>query len=347
MARLSHRNVVIVYDVGIHEQQLFIAMEFIEGESLRKWLVAEERPWRKNAWHVSPGGQRACCRARRGVGSSRLQGRQRPRRDREGRACVTDFGLARHTLSEAERGTWVHPSPSPLGSLGTATQTGAVLGTPAYMAPEQHRGGAADARSDQFSFCVALYEALFGEHPFARDTPAASVEAKLRGELTLPARASRAPARLRRVLARGLSVSPEQRYPSMDALLAELVRDRAARWRRTLGGVAMVACAASVVLVARQRSARSAVLVCRGSEAKLAGVWDDARKGTVRSAFLATGKSYAADSWQSVERALDTYTGDWVLARQDACEATHVRREQSGELLDLRMACASAIGSMS
>ncbi len=217
------------------------------------------------------------------------------------------------------------------------TQTGLLLGTPAYMAPEQYRGEHADERTDQFSFCVALYEALYGEHPFGGSTFTELITEVSKGRVRPTRSGSRVPDRLRQIALRGMATSPAERYPSMDALIADLApRPRGALRGRFVSAAALGVAALGAVVVYQ---ARRPAMLCRGSERKLAGIWDDARKKAIRYAFTATNVSYAEEAWQSVERAFDAYTRTWVSTRTEACEATRVRGEQSEQLLDLRMTC--------
>src|SRR5262249_3360091 len=148
-----------------------------------------------------------------------------------------------------------------------------------------------------------------------------------------------APAWLRRVVMRGLSVAPELRYPSMKALVSALDRDpRVTRGRWALAAVVLAAASAAVAVVARSRDAS---VLCDGAEARLEGVWDDDQKRAVHRAFAATGKPYADDAFHGVERAFDAYAHAWAAMHGEACRATRVRREQSEELFDLRMDCLS------
>jgi serine/threonine protein kinase len=175
IARLSHPNVIAVYDAGSFGDQVFVAMEFIEGGTLRQWL--EERPpWREVLDRFLLAG--------RGLAAAHAAGLVH--RDfkpdnvllsRDGRVRVMDFGLARPIGEPSRMEEWRAPAGSGGNLASPLTQWGEALGTPGYMAPEQLRGEASDARSDQFSFCVSLYEALYGERPFLGDSPREIVDA--------------------------------------------------------------------------------------------------------------------------------------------------------------------------
>jgi serine/threonine protein kinase len=226
------------------------------------------------------------------------------------------------------------------------TRVGHVVGTPRYMAPEQHRKSAVDARSDQFSYCATLYEVLYGEVPFdaGDDEYRTSVtEGRLRAA---PANA-RVPRWLRQVIVRGLSAKPEDRWPSMDALLAELRKDPAAKRRRAIAVGVLVAGAGLLALGVHAASARKGPPPCTGAEAKLAGVWDDGARASMASAFRASGAPGADAAFARAARGLDDYAAKWTAMRTDACMATRVRADQSEELLDLRMECLDArLGAM-
>lgn len=203
------------------------------------------------------------------------------------------------------------------------------------MSPEQLRGGEVDALSDQFGFCVALYEGLCRERPFVGATLAELLRAIEAGGRRGAGEAS-VPAWLRRVLWRGLSASPEERWPSMDGLLAALESGLVGRgWQWLALGAAL-----TLPLVAFGATRRPPVdKPCQGAAAQLAEVWDDGPRRALRQAFAATGVSYAEDAWERVVRGLDAYGQAWTQQHTQACEATRLRGEQSSELLDLRMHC--------
>jgi serine/threonine protein kinase/tetratricopeptide (TPR) repeat protein len=217
------------------------------------------------------------------------------------------------------------------------TQVGSIVGTPPYMAPEQHLGGGCDARTDQFSFCVAFYQALYGERPFDGANYAELSTNIIKGKAKAAPAGSSVPAWLRAVVMRGLSVSPEKRFATMDAILEAMARDPAVR-RRRIASAAAVTLLVAVAGVASWRSLHGPS-PCRGAEREVDGVWNGARKQAVRAAFAKTGKPFAADAFTAVAAALDGYGARWAAMQTEACEATRVRGTQSSELLDLRMQC--------
>jgi len=177
MARLAHPNVVAVHDVGTIDDRVWIAMEYVRGRTLTLWLAEARRSWRQIVDMFAQAGEGL--RAAHEVGLVHRDFKpDNVMIGDDGRARVMDFGLARagsDPLAEQETG---EPRSAPL-----VTQLGAVVGTPRYMAPEQWQGCVADAQADQFAFCVALWEALYGQLPFAADGMPALVMAMLAGEI--------------------------------------------------------------------------------------------------------------------------------------------------------------------
>ena len=264
----------------------------------------------------------------------------------DGSARVMDFGLATDN-SEIDSDDAASFDPTGSGSEPTArtlalTRTGVLLGTPLYMAPEQFLRRPTDARTDQFSFCVSLHEALYGERPFPSGSLSTLFEAVVAGRVREPAQKARAPSFLRKLLLRGLSAAPDARFPSMKALL-EALRYDPIRRRRNLGIGAAAAAIAALALVGGQRLTTRGLRMCRGGGDKLAGIWElgagGERRSVIHRAFLSTGRGFAEDTWNRVSALLDDYDRRWDEMYTDACEATHVRGDQSVEVLDLRMAC--------
>jgi tetratricopeptide (TPR) repeat protein len=218
------------------------------------------------------------------------------------------------------------------------TGTGGLVGTPAYMAPEQARGQEVDARCDQFSFCVALYEALAGTRPFPGDDLPAVLARIERGELAPPRERPPVPGRVMRALRRGLAAAPAARFPSMDALLDALAPSRGRRV--ALGAAAAVTLAVAAVGGARLLApAPAGPAPCTGFEALLGGVWDAPRRARVEARFGASEQAFAAEAFTRAAGRLDAYAAAWVRARGEACAATRVRGDQSEALLDARVRC--------
>ena len=264
MARVQHPNVLTVYDAGVVEDEVFIAMELVAGSTLSAWLRAAPRAWREIVQHFLSAG--------RGLQAAHAAGLVH--RDfkpdnvlvgKDGRVRVCDFGLARPA---APGDPPARREPAGVGreELSRFTQTGVLVGTPAYMAPEQLRGEPADARSDQFSFCVALYEALVGVRPFSGHgkTLLAAIEAgpptpgrnaappaERAGSPATGRTRQQVPPAVYRAMARGLAALPAQRWPTMEALLVELERTLSRRPRSVVNAAAMLAIPAVVLGVWR------------------------------------------------------------------------------------------------
>ncbi len=221
MAKLSHPNVVAVYDVGTWDEDVYIAMEFVDGCSLRAWLASAKRPWRTVL--------DVCMQAGHGLAAAHAAGIVH--RDfkpdnvlvgADGRVRVADFGIARGSGSPVA-------SPDGVASLGPdLTGTGGMPGTPAYMAPEQF-GGVADAKSDVFAFSVVLYEALFGQRPFGGSSLPELLFNVSKGNVRKPPTNSEVPEVVTRLVLAGLAVDPAARLPSVALLLDLLGRAVAPR----------------------------------------------------------------------------------------------------------------------
>ncbi len=351
IAKLRHPSVVVIHDAGTVDGRVFLAMEFVEGTTLRDWMAERPRGHREVLDVFIAAG--------RGLAAAHAAGLVH--RDfkpanvmvsSDGGARVMDFGLVRSVGDDESAGGPAVPVTA--GATNEAddtqpaslTRTGELVGTPLYMAPEQFQGHRTDARTDQFAFCVALYEALYGVRPFDGPTLAMLLLNVTEGRIIAPPARSAVPGRLRRAVLRGLRPAPDERWPSMDALLAALGRDPL---RRRVLPVAAVAVAVAVAAGIWARVEHRPALLCRAGATKLAGIWEAGdsaggttpRRSAIRDAFMKTGAPGAADVWQRTAEGLDRYVGQWVGAYADACEATHVRGEQSAEVLDLRMTCLS------
>jgi eukaryotic-like serine/threonine-protein kinase len=331
MATVGHPNVAAVYDAGSFgtgdEQRVFIAMELVTGQNLRAWLAT--RPGLAAVLPIlQQGGHGLAAAHAAGV----VHGDFKPENvllGEDGRVRVVDFGLARPF------GESVASAGAPQGVEGPLrTVTGGLVGTPAYMAPEQLRGGAADARADQFAFAIVLWEALTGERPFAGDTVAEladAVNAGRRRRLTTPL-----PPPLRRAIERALSTRPEDRFASMEELLTALTPRRP----RTRIWVSAAAVTAALVGFGGWLNLRpSDPPSCARAAAVIDEAWNAAHRQTLAARLAATGVPYAAATTLTTTRLLDRYAQAWKRGSLDACEATTVRHQQSADMLDRRTAC--------
>jgi tetratricopeptide (TPR) repeat protein/predicted Ser/Thr protein kinase len=329
LAVLHHPNVVTVHDVGTEGDHVFVAMELVDGPTLGEWLRAETRSWRAI--------RDAFLAAGRGLAAAHAAGIVhrdfKPHNAIVGadRVVVVDFGLARAEAdaeAEADADAPEGPgaaAPPPDNLHLVLTLTGERVGTPHYMPPEQRAGGAVTAKADQYAFCVALHEALFGPRGASAGAPAPAI---------------RVPRFVAAVIARGLLPEPDDRWPTMEALLAALGRTFwTPRRRRLAAGMAgaAVAVVAALGFTAGRRAA--APDPCLGGEALVAPLWDDAARGRVHDAFRRTGRAIADDTFQRVDAVLRDRLAGWARAHRDNCEATHVRHEQSEAMLDLRARC--------
>lgn len=362
MARLSHPNVISVYDVGSCEGEMddagpttvsdedgtgvYVVMELVRGKSLDQWMKQERRHW-KTVLDVF-------LQAARGLAEAHDQGLIH--RDfkpsnvmvgEDGRVRVLDFGLAR-VLGGADPGssqirrrsseslTSMEVTPNEPVLDTPLTQDGTVMGTPAYMAPEQHRGEEADARADQYAFCVALYEALHGQRPFGgRDIHQLHVAKEA---LRFQAGQSDAPKWLLEVVDRGLRVEPDERFPSMQAVIDQLEMARPERrvnWLAT----AMSVFGLSGLMYAGLSWASEERDVCAEQAVPTEGIWDRGVKAGIRAAFRATEVGYAETAWQEVESRLDHHVQAIQDVRTASCRAALVDESQAVSAMGVQLRC--------
>jgi eukaryotic-like serine/threonine-protein kinase len=333
MARLSHPNVVPIHDVGTTGDRLFVAMEFVAGQTLRSWLQQQRRRPEEILEKFLQAG--------RGIAAAHAAGLLhrdfKPENvllDARGHPKVSDFGLARSLdapeapLTDTAR--VLHAQLAlPASPLAHAlTQAGALLGTPAYMAPEQFLGLGIDARTEQFNFCAALWEALYGERAFAGDTYEALATAVCAGTLRPPGDPRDVPKRVHDLLLRGLARQREDRFESFDALLTAFARDPALERRP------WVVAGAALLLLA---SGTAGALVwkatlpepCPDPGPRFATVWSAAEKDGLRAAFAGTGAVLADFAAQKASEMLDDYGHRWVSASSSACRDAMVEGQSS------------------
>ncbi|HWB74543.1 MAG TPA: serine/threonine-protein kinase, partial [Nannocystaceae bacterium] len=277
LAKLAHPNVVAVFDVGAVGEHVWIAMEFVAGTPLSAWLRAQPRRW-QDALAVLvkvAEGLAAAHRAglvHRDVKPDNVMFTPSGVHDDE-RVRLMDFGLARASAADS---TSASSSDLMIGAALDATRGGAAAGTPGYMAPEQHLRLLLDARTDEFSWCVMAWEALYGERPFGGDMASGLAASVIAGNLRAPPRGSNVPRWLRAVLQRGLARDPDQRFPSMTALLDAIARGRArARARRIVGGVTIAATLVAGGFGATKLVHARALRACGDEGARIGEVWNE------------------------------------------------------------------------
>ena len=315
MARLNHPNVITIHHVGEHGRRVYLVMEIVSGPTLRSWLAEQRRPWREvvDKFLSAAAGLAAAHSA--GVVHRDFKPANVLLTD-DDRVLVTDFGLARVLESTSS-------DPTSDSSTGDDRR---ALGTPAYMAPEQHDGDIVGPAADQYSFCVALYEALYGVRPAARD-----------GEFPgrRPPRDRSLPARVYAVLRRGLSSSSAERYPSMRAL-ADALRDAtSARPHRRVALMAgLLVCTMGYALPERD--------ACSSARGEWNDTWNPRVRERVANRFVHSGALFGDDSARRAARSLDILTDQWLAARHDVCERLRTG-EISQRVADHRRACLRGI----
>lgn len=336
LARLTHPNVVAVHDVGTHDEQVWIVMEFVPGQTLGAWVKERPRPWLELLRVMSD--------IARGIAAAHAVGLvhrdlkpENVMLGSDDRVRVMDFGLAHgRTLAAAEREFSASsigarsddmlaqtipvdsmPQPEFAALAVRLTKAGSIQGTPAYMAPEQWRGEEVTAAADQFGWSVMAWELLFGERPFQGQNVVALGAAVLAGRRSAPRRDRGVPRWLRRVVERGLVADPAKRWRTMDALVTALERGRTRAWVRrmivVLAGV--VALWAGVWLADRAERLRQ----CEDAGAALDSTWNEAARQRMHEQMLATGASFAATSFEYAAGAFEKYVRDWSAIRRHVC----------------------------
>ncbi len=400
MAKLSHPNVVTVFEVGTDDGRDFVSMEFVDGQNLAAWSETQ-RGHEEVLAVYRQAGQGLAAAHRVGL----VHRDFKPHNvllGKDGRVLVTDFGLARQASSEGALGSrhaakgapastseldvvseTASPAPSSeqgvdaldataqAGGQNTAraatqpaaqpaaqtavgaldatalaservdanpglTRTGTILGTPAYMAPEQHRAQAADARSDQYSFCVALYEALVGARPFSADDYQSLKEQVLSEKAPALPDSVALSSRVRAALARGLSISPEKRFASMEELLSLLEPEGRRRW--PYAAAASLGLGALLFLGLTRPSA-DAASQCRPDTTVLAGSWDPELRTQVRTAFTMTQVEGSLDVLGKFESIVDAYANQLVDLRVQICRASRSQNAGDDQLTLMQMTC--------
>lgn len=328
MAQVSHRNVATVFDVGTFHGRSWIAMELVDGVTLRQWLKSDVRS-RDAVLAV-------LLQAGEGLAAAHAQGVVhrdfKPDNilvEREGRAVVTDFGLSKASADEdGDEG-----ESASVAVTASQSRLGHLFGTPAYMAPELFARGEATAWSDQYAFSVTAVEALTGRRPFDAETIEGLVKQLTTQQWTTGTRDD-LPASLRPSLERALEVDPRARFPSMAELLSPL-RPRSSEGRRWL--VVAAALGLAVASVGAWTWNRSHL--CSGAEATVAEVWNPQVAHRLHDRYVTVASAAASDSEPAMQRALEAWSARWATLFRESCEATRLRGEQSTEVLELETEC--------
>ncbi len=337
MARLRHPHVVAVHDVGRLQGEVFVAMEYVAGKNLRQWVHDDAPSW--------PRIVEVYVQAARGLAAAHAEGLvhrdfkpDNAMIDALGRVQVLDFGLAAASrLAEDEGGTQRDDAPEDATSLERLTITGSVLGTPAYMSPEQFGAAPTDPRTDQFSWAVAFFEALYGQRPFAGDTWAELAGNVVDGRIREPPSTRDVPRAVDAVLRRALARRPEDRFASMDAAVDALRQATAPRSRRWIGLVGLGIVAAGLGAMAWTTTATADP--CADAASPVTSVWNAPRRARLASTFGTVGLPFASQAWDRTSATLDGYATELADGYTTTCRATHVERTQSEAVLDRRRVC--------
>lgn len=338
LARLSHPNVVAVHEIGEYEGQLFIAMELVRGQSLRAWLALKPRSWRER--------NQVFIQAGRGLEAA--HGAGLVHRDfkpanclvgDDGRVRVLDFGLARSRDSHATADSNPAETPSAEVLEATLTATGALLGTPAYMAPEQLRSQSATAASDQFAFGVALYEALVGVRPFSGSSAQVLYENIKAGSIAQGRGSGGVPSGLLDIVRRSLNAEPDTRWPDMKAFVDALerfpVRQRRRRFGLAGGGLVSVGVVAAL--------ATSGEEPCADADSLSAPGWSAADRAGIKEAI----GGHNADTeavWKTADAAFGAWAEGWREARSSTCHAAMLEGRTTETIYDRQVACLDRHG---
>lgn len=329
LAKLSDPNIVTLHDVRQHDDELLMVMEYVEGKTLADWIALDQPRWAA----VVP----VFVQAARGLAAAHrlgiVHGDFKPHNailGNDGRVRVLDFGL----VSVSEKSTLALAPESNSPELMNSTRGDELRGTPAYLSPEQWGGHPRSVFSDQFSFCVSLHEALFGQRPYNAQTPLELASNVIAGRRVAVPRHISVPGWLERVVDRGLATRPEDRWTSMEALLEAL--ERKPRNRRVWFGASIIGTSAALGAFSWATATNP---TCTGALESIEESWNDGRRARVQTAMQGAGASYGSAVARRIGSELDRYAEHWAETHTRICEATRVRGEQSERLMDARIGC--------
>ncbi len=339
MARLSHPNVATVHDVGEVEGRIFVAMEFVEGESLAEWIVERPHAWPEVLAVLRQAGEGLAAAHRAGLvhrdfkPANVLLGA-------DGRVRVVDFGLAAASprpkpieLDKQDRqGRVLRVRPRERDE--TDEDVPAAVGTPAYMSPEQHRGESFDQRSDLFAFCVTLFEALYGRRPFPGEHRFAVALAIVEGRLEDVPAGTQAPAWIHKAVLRGLSLDPAERFPDMEALLRVLARDPALIRKRRWVVASIFATAIGLAALAVWLRPEPPPDPCADAGAAMGATWTSQRRAALER-WLEAGAGPRGSA--PILAALDERASAWIAADRALCSDAEAGRTTERLLTERRL----------
>lgn len=343
LAKMSHPNVVQVFDVGVHEGQAYVAMDHVQGETLREWMKTPRTPTEIAV---------VFAQAARGLAAAHEAGiihrdfkpdnvllSARP--GEPPRVRVLDFGIASMVDEAMPTDIDLDEGEAMQSSQERLTRTGAIVGTPAYMSPEQFRGQSAGAPSDQFSLCVALYETMYRTRPFQGSSRVELAMSVMNGTRAPVPTDRHMPRWLVAICDRGLQNDPSLRFESTRALVHALEHG-VSRKPRIFAALAVGGGVAAVAGVAAAQAFAPKEDPCAATMEMADAMWSDTERTKVRTAFEGYDSGFATQALPRVEAGLDAWVEDYRAQRRDACEATAVRHTQSESLLDRRIACLDA-----
>ena len=364
LASLQHPSIVPIYDHGTRLDGVpFFAMKLVDGRSLREVIRAARTLEQRLALipQVVAVAEAVAYAHSQGVIHRDLK----PANvlvGAFGETIVIDWGIAKARSTDVpagdDRGDQATARPGPV--IATTTGTGAILGTPAYMAPEQARGERVDARADVYALGGILYHVLAGAPPFAGRPGGDVIAAVLAGAPEpIEQLQQRVPADLAAIVTKAMARDPADRYPTAGGFAEDLIRFETGRLvaarrysliararrlvRRRAGWFAAAGLAAAsagaAILLAPASPAPAPGAQCARAGERVWQTWTPERRGTVSAAFAATGVPYAAGVLEALLPRVDRAAAALAGARVEACEATHARGEQSQARLDLRMRC--------
>ena len=342
MAKLSHPNVVAVHDVQTVDDDVAIAMEFIDGVTLKEWLKEKKRNWSELADVFVQAGEGLQAAHEKGLIHRDFKPENVLIR-KDGRVFVSDFGLVarRGDGQKSLESGFIRKQRSRNKKLldTELTRSGALLGTPFYMSPEQYGGEfSVDSKTDQFSFCIVLFESLYGKRPFEGRSLEELKQKTISADSVILPRERHVPSWLRSVLLRGLSKDPSDRFDSMKEIVSVL-KDCSSTNRRRL--IYTVSATLLVVLgiILLLQFYKKQDYQCSKFKHELSDLWNPTKQKEVKNSFLNSKVDGAENNYKAVLRKLSNYSEKWANSLVEACRDTHERRLYSPEVLDLRVAC--------